>query len=69
MVSGRSEEGLTVIKELFGQFGQRFPGGPKRAMLVAVWEAIRFRVRGTRFRERPADQVRAIVGTREMAAP
>jgi eukaryotic-like serine/threonine-protein kinase len=57
LVSGRTDEGLAIIKESFGRFGLRLPRGRRRAFLALLWEVIRLRLRGIHFEERPAEQI------------
>jgi len=51
---GEIDEGTALLKEVLHAVGMRYPGSPRTAMLALLVERTRLRVRGLRFRERPA---------------
>ncbi len=55
--SGRIDEGLVQLRTVLAEGGLRSPPSPRRALARFLWQRLRIRLRGTRFRERRAEQV------------
>jgi serine/threonine protein kinase len=65
LICGHIEQGLKVIEDLLGSVGTHLPRSASGALFTLLWERIRLRVRGFRWKERheneipPADLLRA----------
>lgn len=57
LISGRTDEGLEVIKRVLAKVKLRFSPSPRRALLALLFRRVRLRLRGVRFRERREDQI------------
>jgi hypothetical protein len=59
LISGRVDEGLSLLRTILGPLGLRMPPSPRHALLSLLYHRARVRVRGTRFQERDETQVSA----------
>ena len=59
LISGHLDEGLALLRTLFGPMGMSMPETPRRALASLIWHRLRLRLRGLRFRERDRGQVSA----------
>jgi hypothetical protein len=59
MHSGHLDGGLTIMREVLAAVGLRLAPSPRRALVSLLWHRLRLRLRGTGFRERSTDQVKA----------
>ncbi len=57
LVSGSEQEGLGVLLPLLKEMGIRYPATTRRAVVRMIWTSIRFSITGSRFRERPEDEI------------
>ena len=57
--TGHVDRGLAVIREVLRAVGMTLPGGPRRALLSALFRMAWIRLRGIGFHERDASQVPA----------
>ncbi len=57
LITGDIERGLAVLDELLGELGERLPPTPKRALASLLWNRVRLKLRGTRFRARDEIEV------------
>ncbi len=57
LVSGHIDEGLAAFGAILDPMGLSLPSTPRRALLRLLLSRARLRLRGLKFRERPADQV------------
>jgi hypothetical protein len=64
LISGHLDEGLALLRTLFGPMGVRMPETPRRALASLIWHRARLRLRGLSFRERDETQVSAMELTR-----
>ena len=64
LISGHLDEGLALLRTLFGPLGMSMPETPRRALASLIWHRLRLRLRGLRFRERDETQVSAMELTR-----
>lgn len=55
--SGCLDEGLAVFRPLLEQLGLTYPETPRRALLGLLGRGVQLRLRGTGFRQRPADSL------------
>jgi hypothetical protein len=59
LMSGHLDEGLANLREVLGNVGMKMPATPTQALVSLLWNRMRLRVRGMRFRERDMSQVPA----------
>ena len=59
LISGHIDQGAEVLGEVLASFGIEYPETPLRATLVLLARLGRLRLRGLRFKERPAEAVPA----------
>jgi serine/threonine protein kinase len=64
LISGHLDDGLALLRTLFGPLGMSMPATPRRALASLIWHRMRLRLRGFRFRERDETQVSAMELTR-----
>jgi eukaryotic-like serine/threonine-protein kinase len=64
LISGHLDEGLALLRTLFGPLGMRMPDTPRRALASMIWHRLRLRLRGFRFDQRDETQVSAMELTR-----
>jgi hypothetical protein len=57
LISGRTSEGLDVLRKLLNTVGLAIPKGRRRTLLALVLETIRLRWRGLHFHERASDAI------------
>jgi hypothetical protein len=55
--SGHLDEGLDAIRSVLPALGLSFPSTPRRALLSALWQRARVRLRGLRFQPQSESQV------------
>ncbi len=55
--SGHVDEGLSLLRQVLGRVGMRFPSTPRGALLSLLRRRARLWIRGLSFRERPAVEV------------
>jgi hypothetical protein len=61
LVSGHVHEGLDLMRSVLAEIGEHLPASTGAAKRQLVWRWIRIAVRGTKFRERTAHDVRTSV--------
>lgn len=64
LISGRLDEGFEVIGRVLGKVGLGLARSPRGALAALIARRIRLRIRGRRYRERPAAEIPAAALTR-----
>lgn len=59
LISGHVDEGLGVLRSVLGMVGMKLAETPRRALFALLIRRAQLRLRGLRFRERPASQLSA----------
>jgi len=57
LFSGRLETGLEVLRSVLGALGMKMAATPRSKLMSIVWQMVRLRVRGLKFKERAEDEV------------
>jgi hypothetical protein len=57
LASGHVADGLAALRAVLGAVGMAMPPTPRRAFWALVWRRLQLRLRGLRFRQRPAARV------------
>ncbi|MGP0063866.1 MAG: serine/threonine-protein kinase PknK [Isosphaeraceae bacterium] len=60
LISGHLDDGLALLRTLFGPMGVSMPETPRQALASLAWHRLRLRLRGFGFRQRDATRVSSI---------
>jgi len=57
LISGRIEKGLRAIDGLLADLGAPMPKTPRRALMSLIWQRVKLKLRGMRWRERHESEI------------
>ncbi|MCP3958705.1 MAG: AAA family ATPase [bacterium] len=57
LISGHIDQGLETIRTVLQSVGMKLPETPRRALLALLWQLLRLKLRGLRFKERDSSQI------------